>query len=262
VLAGHVILATKQGRLDRTWRRRFEGVVAIGLLPYAAMLRSLLASTRDRKGTFQPAFPLDASRELLGHQYVAVFVIGALAVYALSRPSLLHRYAPAAAVVAAGLVMIWVGVHPLDLYPRFLVWLIPAVALAVGSAVARQPKLALVVAIAVVAMLASQITTWNTDPIASRQLAHIVEASRAAGRRPCAEGYSSEILLGYTRPVRSVTTTSQLSGCDLVFIELGSSGSGSAALECRFRREETLAGLTKVVVFSQPYGSSVAASSC
>ena len=57
-------------------------------------------------------------------------------------------------MVAASLLVVWLWLAPLDLYPRFLIWLAPAVAIAVAAAVRRAPLVALpLVAVAAVLMV-------------------------------------------------------------------------------------------------------------
>lgn len=259
VLAAHVATLAARHRFDAAWRRRIEVVVAIGALPYAAMLRPLFESTRDRRGTFQPGFPVDFAREVLGQRYVAVALLAALTIYALSYAAVRRPLLPATAVVGIALLLIWIVLHPLDLYPRFLVWLVPAVALAAASAVARHRVLALAATVAVLAMALSQAASWTADPIASRQTARIVETARLEGRTPCAAGYSSELILGYTRRVRSVFTVAGLGGCDSLFADVDASGVRVHDLSCHFTRAETLPGRTKIVVFSDPTPSSFTA---
>lgn len=252
VLAAHVATLVVRHRFDAAWRRRVEVVVAIGALPYAAMLRPLLEATRDRRGTFEAGFPVDVVRAIFGQQYVAVALLAALTIYALSFAAVRRPLLPATAIVGIALLLIWIVLHPLDLYPRFVVWLVPAVALAAASAIARHRVLALVAIVAVVAMAFSQASSWTTDPIASRQAARIVEEARLNGRTPCGAGYSSELIVGYTPRVRSVYTARELEGCDLLFADVDVSGVLVSSLSCHFARADTLAGRTKIVVFSNP----------
>jgi hypothetical protein len=255
VLAAHVAILLAKDRFDVGWRRRTEAVLVIGILPYAGMARQLIFSTRTRSGSFQPRFPLLATRELLGHQYLAVAILGALTVSALATVAVRRRLGPATAAIAVELGIIWVVLHPRDLYPRFLVWLVPAVALAAAWCVSRRPRLAFVVAVAVGAMVLSQAGTWMSDPIASRQIARIVDDARATGAHPCAAGYSAELLLGYTqavRSVRSVQTVDQLAGCDFVFAVVDNSAPELRRFGCRFARLEVLPGVSRVVVLSSP----------
>lgn len=252
VLAAHVAVLIAAHHCDGAWRRRIEGLIAIGVLPYVTTFRQLIQSAHTRSGTFQPRFPLVAARELLGHEYVAVIALGTLIVCAFSAFGVPRRLGSASAAIATELVIVWVVLHPLDLYPRFVVWLVPAVAVGAAFAVARRPWALTLASIAVVAMVLSQASSWTTDPIASRQVARIVEAARASGAQPCAAGYSGEVILGYTRPVPSAETTSELAGCDLVFGDVDTSERELAAFACHFAHRETLPGISKIVVLTQP----------
>ena len=260
VLAAHVATLVTRHRFDAAWRRRVEAVVVIGALPYAAMVRPLFEVTRDRPGRFEAGFPVDVARAVFGQQYFAVALLAALTIYALSFAAVRRPLLPAIAVIGIALLLIWIVLHPLDLYPRFLVWLVPAVALAAASAVARHRVLSPAAIVAVVAMALSQAPSWTTDPIASRQTARIVDAARLAGRTPCGAGYSSELIIGYTRRARSVFTVSELHGCDLLFADVDLSGVRLSGFRCHFERADTLPGRTKIVVFSTP--SSVAPTAC
>jgi hypothetical protein len=155
----------------------------------------------------------------------------------------------------APLAVVWGIVHPLDLGSRFLVWLVPVVAIAAAWAVAQRPVLVVVAAVAIGSMVVSEIPTWNSDPIPSRQIAHIVEATRAAGRQPCAISYSSDVLRGYTGVVPTVTTVGDLKGCDLVFGQVDYFSPQIARFRCYFARSETLAAKTPIVVMLDPLNS-------
>ena len=259
VLAAHLAALMAQRRFDSGWRRRIEAVVVIGALPYAAMLRPLFDSTRNRRGAFEPGFPIDAARAVLGQQYLAVVLLGALTICALSVAAVRRPLLPAIAVIMVALLAIWIVLHPLDLYPRFLVWLVPAVAVAAAAAIAHRPLLVPIAIVAIVAMAVPQASTWTTDPIASRHFAQMVDAARVDGQTPCAAGYSTEAILGYTPRVRSVFTASQLVGCDSLFADVDTSAAQIRTLSCNFAQQRTLPGRTKIVVFTQPDSSRIPA---
>jgi hypothetical protein len=250
VLAAHLATVLARRRFDADWRRRVECVVAIGLLPYAAMVRQLLVVARSRPGTLQPRFPADAARALLGQQLVAVALLAALLIISLRASSARSVAWPATICLTLALLVIWLLLHPLDFYPRFLVWLVPVVAFGAATAVARHPKLACVALLAVAAMVSSQVSTWTRDPIASRQVARIVDETRARHQIPCAAGYSSEVIFGYTSKARAVFTPEQLHGCDLLFADDDTSQTEIHALGCYFTHERALGGETPMSVFS------------
>jgi hypothetical protein len=255
VLAAHIAILISERRWDTAWRRRIEAVIAIGAVPYVATLRQLFDAARTRKGYFETDFPLVAARELLGHQFVAVIALAVLTTMAFSTYGVRRRLGLAFAAIAIELLIVWVVLHPFDLYPRFVVWLVPAVALAAAAAVAHRPWTLAIVGLAVGAMVISQTATWSTDPVASRQMARIVEAVRANGQQPCAAGYSTEVLLGYTRAVPSARTVRELEGCDLVFGVVDSSARQLAEFRCHFAHRDVLAGQSKIVVLTRPTAS-------
>jgi 4-amino-4-deoxy-L-arabinose transferase-like glycosyltransferase len=261
VLAAHIAMLVRDRRLDAAWCRRVGMTIALGAVPYLGMTDQLFSTARERKGTFLAHFPLDAGREVLGHELVAVVVFGALVVLALTTVEWRRGPAPAIATITVALLAIWVVMRPLDLYPRFLVWLVPAVALAVAFAVAHRPRLSLLIAIAVAltAMVLPQIGSWTTDPIASREIARIVERTRAHGLTPCAAGANGEVLAGYTSAVRSVTTVAGVAGCDLLFGMPETSAAILRRLACRFEAYAVLPGTVTIVVMTHPAARPVAA---
>jgi hypothetical protein len=260
VLAAHLAMLLRDRRLDAVWRRRIAVTVTIGALPYLGMVSQLLSTTRKRKGAFLPHFPLDAGREVLGHELVAVAVFGALVVLALATVGWRRGPGPAIATISLALLAIWVIMHPLDLYPRFLVWLVPAVALAVAFAVAHHPRLSLLLAIAVAltAMVLPQIAAWTTDPVASREIARLVDRARAHGLTPCATGANGELLAGYTSAVRSVTTPTDAAGCDLLFGMPETSAAILRSVACHFEAHAVLPGTVSIVVMTHPATAPVA----
>jgi hypothetical protein len=252
VLAAHVAVLLVDRRFDTAWRRRVATIIAIGALPYIGMARALIDTARGRRGSFLPSFPGDAAREVLGHEPIAVVVFTALVAIALASVGWHRGLAPAIATLTVALLAIWLVLHPLDLYPRFVVWLVPAVALAAARVVGRRPQLAAAVVLAVVVMVLSQAASWTTQPIASRQIASIVEQARADGLVPCATRFNGDVLAAYTRPVKRVESAAQADHCDLLFGMPEISGPLLRELACRFTTHRVLAGTVSIVVLSRP----------
>jgi hypothetical protein len=127
--------------------------------------------------------------------------------------------------------------------------------------VAHRPRLSLLIAIAVAltAMVLPQIGSWTTDPIASREIARIVERTRAHGLTPCAAGANGEVLAGYTSAVRSVTTVAGVAGCDLLFGMPETSAAILRRLACRFEAYAVPPGTVTIVVMTHPAARPVAA---
>jgi len=164
VLLAHVFTLVAEGRFSIAWRRRVEMVVAVGIAPYVGMIHPLLHAEQTRKGTFQPFLPPEVARDLLGRRDVAVVALGVLVIAAWSAMPVRRRLRPAAAAILVPLAVVWVVMHPLDLGSRFLVWLVPLVAVAAAWAVAQHPALAVVAVVALGSMVVSEVPTWKRGP--------------------------------------------------------------------------------------------------
>jgi hypothetical protein len=93
-------------------------------------------------------------------------------------------------VLAAAVLVPWL-VAPPDLYPRFVYWALPGLAVCAGWAVRRARLAVLVVAVACAAGAVSSSHGWTTDELPNRVL-----ASRA-GPRPCVTTWPAEALVWY-----------------------------------------------------------------
>jgi hypothetical protein len=252
VLAAHVATLIARRALDRDWRLRLVAAVIIGLLPYVQMINALADTAQSRRGTFDARFPLTAGRAILGQQYVAVVIIGVIVLVVLGFAARQRALLPAIIVIAVALFVVWVVLHPFDLYPRFLVWLVPAAAVAVAVAVNRRAYVALIVLVAVIAMISSEARTWNADPVPSRAVAQRIVADRAAGRVPCAVGTSYEIVEGYTTRTRSVNNDAQLAGCDSLFGLVHVATDDPMSFGCHFAHKEALKGVMSAEYYTDP----------
>ena len=124
----------------------------------------------------------------------------------------------AIAVVAVVVAVLWLGLRPAFLYPRFFIFLIPGCAYLMAAAIARWGVLApVVVAGAVVAAL-TQVPGWTQDPIALPQAAAAVERIHAAGGRACVIHIDEQVLAAYTTDFAIVSTPGQLARCDAVIV--------------------------------------------
>lgn len=189
VLAGLALVAVLLWfrEFNRVWRLASAVGLLAGLSCYAAMLGQIGRS--DQARLFRPTFPRDAGWELLGGNVVAVIALGALVAFALrQRPR-----APALLVGATttlGILLVWI-VGPTDLYPRFVYFAVPAVALAAGAAVRRTPQLLVLGVVAAIAMLVPDASRWTDDELPNRQLAEV-----AVGR-VCGVGFPAQALHWY-----------------------------------------------------------------
>lgn len=209
-------------------------VTALVYLPTLDDLRETAAS---RGSTYRSDFASDALTETLGAHVVAVVALGLLCVAGLvalisrARPStsaesreaaLDPRALAMAAIAAVATVLVvcallWLVVQPRDLYPRFLVVIVPGVAVAVAVAAARWPRLIAIVIVAVVAMTTVSAERWSDEsPI--RRTATVLAAAEADGLATCAVGSAG---LGAYIHVADVRTPTDLDTCD-VFAEVGS----------------------------------------
>jgi uncharacterized membrane protein len=197
------------------------------ILVYAPTWHYLRQMSEERGKVFHPSFPADAASAVLGDSPVAIValaVLGALAIVALASDGLASPPAAAAvggiAAAVAALTMVWLVVQPFDLYPRFLVVLVPMVAVGAAIAVARWPSLAVVVAVAVVAMAVTSSTSWFSEA-PNREAAKLLASARDRGLAPCVLGGAA--LAAYERNLPEVHGPSDLAACD-VFVRVGSWG--------------------------------------
>jgi hypothetical protein len=124
----------------------------------------------------------------------------------------------AIAVIAAVVVVLWLGLQPAYLYPRFFIFLVPACAYLMAAAIARWKVLAPVVLLGAVAAAVSQATGYTEDPLALPEAAAVVERTHAAGRTACVIHSDEQVLAAYTANFTVVTDANQLSKCDVVVV--------------------------------------------
>jgi hypothetical protein len=204
-------------RALREWAPRWAAALVIGLLPLVGVAHEMLSAGGSRGRVFQPHFPLDLGRALLGGAAVPVVVTGALA--AIGAIELLRHAAWARRVAVALVVVVgavWL-LAPRDLYPRFFVWLVPVVAACVAVAIQRRRWL-LAAAIPLLVVQAIRLAPTLTEAeLANRSAARITDQAVAHGRRVCTFGLSNLALEAYTTHVRELGP--QLDGldrCDVV----------------------------------------------
>jgi hypothetical protein len=122
------------------------------------------------------------------------------------------------AVVAAVVVVLWLGLKPAYLYPRFFIFLAPGCAYLMAAAIARWKVLAPVVLVGVMAATVSQAIGYTEDPLALPQAAAFIERTHAAGRTACVIHSDEQVLAAYTTDFSVVTSADQLNGCDVVVV--------------------------------------------
>ncbi len=123
-----------------------------------------------------------------------------------------------AAVVAAVVLILWLGLQPAFLYPRFFIFLVPAIAYLMAAAVARWWVLAPVVLLGAAAAVVGQSADYLKDPLALPQAAAAVERIHEAGGRACVIHSDEQVLAAYTTNFSVVTRADQLDECDAVVV--------------------------------------------
>lgn len=168
---------------------------------------------------FYPTFPRDLLLFLLGAPvlipvglWLATTLLGAWTV----------RNAPwfwtSIGVVALVVTVLWLGLRPAYLYPRFFMFLIPGLAYLMAAAIARWKVLAPVVVAGAIFAAAGQLAGYAEDPLALPQAAAAIERIHAEGGRACVLHADEQEVAAYTSEFTVVTSADQLSGCDAVVV--------------------------------------------
>jgi hypothetical protein len=168
---------------------------------------------------FYPTFPRDLVLFLLGAPVllpVGLWLSTAgLGVWALRREPWLWA---SLAVIAAVVSVLWLGLQPAYLYPRFFMFLVPACAVLMAAAIQRWKVLAPVVVFGAAVAAASQVAGYTEDPLALPQAAAVIEHAHAQGRTACVIRADEQVLAAYTTEFTVVSEAQQLGGCDLVVV--------------------------------------------
>jgi endonuclease/exonuclease/phosphatase (EEP) superfamily protein YafD len=121
-------------------------------------------------------------------------------------------------VVAIVVAILWLGLQPAYLYPRFFMFLVPGCAYLMAGAIQRWKVLAPVVLLGAAAASLSQITGYTEDPLALPQAAAVIERTHSEGRTACVIQADQQVLAAYTTNFTVVSDAAQLSGCDVVVV--------------------------------------------
>jgi hypothetical protein len=203
------------GRLAPAW----VAAAVIGIATNANIQFMELAQHGYPASVFYPTFPRDLVLFLVGAPVlVAVglwLATAGLGLWVLrAQPWLWAGLAVVALVVA----VLWLGLQPAYLYPRFFVFLVPACALLMAAAISRWKVLAPVVVAGAVVAAISQIPGYTEDPLALPQAAAAVERIHDAGGQACVIHIDEQVLAAYTRDFSVVSTPGQLAGCTAVVV--------------------------------------------
>jgi hypothetical protein len=221
VLAMHIAwIATRRQppqlvRLTPAW----IGAAAIGVAANANIQVIELVQHGYPPSLFYPTFPRDLVLFLLGAPillplglWLATLLFG---LFVLRREPWLWA---GLAVVAVVVALLWLGLKPAYLYPRFFIFLVPGCAYLMAAAIARWKVLAPIVVAGAVAAVAGQVPGYTQDPLALPQAAAAVERIHAAGLRACVLHADEQVLAAYTRDFTVVTSADELAGCDAVVV--------------------------------------------
>jgi hypothetical protein len=122
------------------------------------------------------------------------------------------------AVLAVVVLILWLGLRPGFLYPRFFIFLVPAFGFLMAAAIKRWWVLAPVVVLGAVAAVLAQAPGYTQDPLALPQAAAAVEHVQASGGRACVIHSDEQVLSAYSSDFTVVTRREELSACDAVVV--------------------------------------------
>jgi 4-amino-4-deoxy-L-arabinose transferase-like glycosyltransferase len=192
---------------------------AIGVAANAHIRVLELVEHGSPAGVFYPTFPRDLVLFLVGAPVLLTVGLwlstAGLGLWRLRAEPWMWA---AIAVVAVVVAVLWLGLRPAYLYPRFFIFLVPACALLMAAAIARWKVLAAVVVAGAAFAAWSQAPLYTEDPLALPQAAAAVERIHAAGQRACVIHSDEQVLAAYTSDFTVVSTPDQLAGCDAVVV--------------------------------------------
>lgn len=193
--------------------------VAIGLAANAGVLVTELTTRGLPARLFYPSFPRDLVFFLAGAPVLLPLGLW-LATVGLGLWTQRRQVGvwTVVAVVAIVVTVLWLVVEPAYLYPRFFIFLVPAFAFLMASAVERWWVLAPVVVAGAVAAVVAQAPGYTEDPLALPQAAAKIEQVQASGGRACVIHIDEQVMEAYTSDFTVVTSADQLATCDAVVV--------------------------------------------
>jgi glycosyltransferase involved in cell wall biosynthesis len=250
VLFPQAVLVVLRGGALRSWLRRWAIALLLGALAYADIGAAMIRSASRAQPLFRPRFPLLLLTTLLGGTRATLVILGALALLGAAL-AFDRALALAVATLAVALLSIWLWLAPRDLYPRFLIWLAPLLAVAVAASIRRIPVALPLVAVAAVVMIHIDVRHWTQNPLPNREAAQLVRATRRDGGKPCVLPLIRGSLLAYTKIPHEVTKASQLRECQLVLGLPVDPASLRNAARRRFQHRWRLDAWMPMIVYSQ-----------
>jgi hypothetical protein len=221
VLAGHVVWIATRRSMPSLIQLAPAWLVAalIGVAANANIEFMELVQHGFPPSLFYPTFPRDLVLFLLGAPVLLPLGLwlstAGLGLWALRTEPWLWA---SLAVIAIVVAILWLGLQPAYLFPRFFIFLVPGCAYLMAAAIGRWKVLAPVVLLGAAAAAVSQVTGYTEDPLALPQAAAFVERAHAAGERVCVIHADEQVLAAYTTEFTVVSSAEQLRGCDAVVV--------------------------------------------
>jgi hypothetical protein len=221
VLAGHFVWIATRRSLPAVIQLIPAWLLAsvIGIAANANIEYMVLVQHGFPPSLFNPTFPRDLVVFLLGAPVVVPLGLwlsaAGLGVWVLRKEP---RLWASVAVVAGVVAVLWLGLQPAYLYPRFFIFLIPGCAYLIAAAIQRWKVLAPVVLLGAVLAAAGQVSGYTEDPLALPQAAAFIQREHAAGRVVCVLRSDDQVLAAYTTDFTVVTSADELSRCDAVVV--------------------------------------------
>ena len=214
VLATHVVILHRRHQLTPEWRQRLMAGTLLGTSAYLGVLNAMAQAASTRARTVHLSFPIDLTKALLGNVAPAMMIVAAGVIVALWLVRARPETPALAALFLVAFVALWLLVAPFDLYPRFFVWVCPAVAAAAALGLAKLRPAALVAAgvmVAAVTMGLSSANDYTTNPLITHDVASIARSAQSRGGTVCGIGTSTETLAAYIPNCAARSTTRPIS---------------------------------------------------
>lgn len=226
LFAGAVLLCHVAYVLTRRPRTEFIALLPawmvagfIGIAAYVPIYYRELTEHGLPSPFFYPTFPRDLIFFLAGAPFLLPMALwvatAALGLWTVRRSAAVWT---TIAVVGAVVVVFWLILQPAYFYPRFFVFLVPAIAYVMASAIQRWWVLAPLVLVGAGLVAYDELPTWTEDPLALPQAAAAVERIHATGGKACVIHSDEQILTAYTSEFIVVTRSDQLTECDAIIV--------------------------------------------